>query len=195
MTDYEHYYSHLQSISKLGRHYKRYLASPVLQQQASKFGSKIAEIGCGIGSGIIGAYPQQVTGFEINPLAVTYCKSINLSVYQIDANKPYPAQDSEFDVCVLDNVLEHIAEPAFVLQECARITRINGGLVIAVPGLKGFNSDSDHKVFYGEKELQEIDPEWRLINLFSMPFYVRSHLISNFVPQYCLVAVYQKQTV
>lgn len=192
MTDYDHYYAHLQSISRLGRYYKRYVASPILHYQASLFGSKIAEIGCGVGSGILGAYPQHCTGFEINPMAVDYCKAINLSVHQITEDERYPAQDGEFDACVLDNVLEHIAEPGFVLQECARITRLNGGLIIAVPGKRGYRSDPDHKVFYGEKELQQLHPSWQLTNMFSIPFFVCNKMLSELIPQYCLLAAYQK---
>jgi SAM-dependent methyltransferase len=193
MTDYEQYYAHLRSISRLGYSYKRYLASPILYYQAIKFGSNIAEIGPGIGSGILGAYPQHVTGFEINPMAVDYCKTINLPVHQVTVGKLYPAQDDEYDACVLDNVLEHIPDPAFVLQECARITHLNGGLVIAVPGEKGYRSDPDHKVFYGEKELQQLHPSWQLTNIFSIPFFVRNKMLSELMPQYCLLAVYQKR--
>jgi SAM-dependent methyltransferase len=193
MTDYEQYYAHLQSINRFGRFYKRYVASPVLHYQASLFGSKFAEIGCGVGSGILGAYPQHVTGFEINPMAVDYCKTINLQAHQITVDKRYPALDGEFDACVLDNVLEHIAKPDFVMQECARITRLNGGLIIAVPGGKGYRSDPDHKVFYGEKELQQLHPSWQLTNMFSIPFFVRNKMLSELMPQYCLLAVYQKR--
>jgi SAM-dependent methyltransferase len=161
--------------------------------QANLFGINIAEISSGIGSGISGAYPQHVTGFEINPLAVNYCKSKRFTVHQADENKTYPAREGVYDVCVLDNVLEHIAEPNFVLQECVRITHNKGGLVVAVPREKGYRSDPDHKVFYSEKALQNLHSKWHLINLFSMPFAVRSELLSALIPQYCLVEVYQKQ--
>ncbi len=193
MDSYQQYYAHLKDISLLGKVYKRYYSSQVLHYQATKFGKKIAEIGPGIGSGILGAYPKQVTGFEINPLAVDYCKTRNLTVYQISDGKNYPAENGEYDVCILDNVLEHIAEPAFVLQECARITHDKAGLIIAVPGVKGYKSDPDHKLFYGEQELQDLHPGWQLTKLFALPFFVRSQLLSDVIPQYCLVAVYNKK--
>lgn len=194
MSEYADYYAHLQSISPLGRIYKRYVVSPMLYYQARKFGFNIAEIGCGIGSGILGAYPKHVTGFDINPLAVDYCKVAKLNAHLIEENQKYPAHDGQFDVCALDNVLEHIAKPDFVLEECLRITRNKGGLVIAVPGTKGYQADPDHKLFYGDIELRNLHPKWRLMRLFSIPFLVRSKLLSERVSQYCLVAVYQKQT-
>jgi SAM-dependent methyltransferase len=194
MTNYEQYFAHLNSISNLGRIYKHYFTSQILFCQAKKFGDKIAEIGSGTGNGILGAYPNQVVGFEINPLAVSFCKNKNLVVHRVDENKKYPAQDGEFDVCVLDNVLEHLAEPSFVLQECARITHENAGLIIAVPGDKGFLQDSDHKKHYKEQVLKNLSPEWRLIKIFSMPFFVNSERLSKSISQYCLVAVYKKCT-
>lgn len=192
MENYEHYFSHLNSISLLGLIYKRYYASRVLYHQAINFGNKIAEIGSGTGNGVLGAYPSQVVGFEINPLAVEFCKSKNLAVHQINENNHYPAEDGEFDVCVLDNVLEHIAAPASLLQECTRITHDKGGLVIAVPGDKGFAFDPDHKKHYREAELKDLNPGWRLIKTFSLPFIFKSQWLSGLISQYCLVAVYKK---
>ncbi len=193
MESYQAYYARLQGISPLGRAYKRYFVSPIVYYQATQFGAKIAEIGSGIGSGILGAYPKQVTGFDINPLAVDYCKIKSLTVYQIYENRNYPAQPGEFDVCVLDNVLEHISEPSFILQECLRITHEKAGLIIAVPGTKGYLLDTDHKKFYGTQELQNLHPNWKLISLFSVPFLVQSNFLSKYISQYCLVAVYQKR--
>jgi len=192
LENYAHYFSHLNSISLLGLIYKRYYASRILCYQAKQFGNKIAEIGSGTGNGLLGAYPSQVVGFEINPLAVEYCKNKNLTVHQISENYHYPAEDGEFDVCVLDNVLEHIAEPAFLLQECTRITRDKGGLIIAVPGDKGFAFDPDHKKHYHEEELKIVSPRWQLLKTFSMPFIVKNQWLSGLVTQYCLVAVYKK---
>jgi SAM-dependent methyltransferase len=189
---YEEYYSHLNSISWLGRLYKQYFAAQVLYYQAKNFGTNIAEIGSGIGSGLLGAYPKCVTGFEINPLAVNHCKHKNYNVHLVGESQNYPTQDGEYDVCVLDNVLEHIAEPAFVLKECARITRKNAGLIIAVPGIKGYEADADHKKFYGLEELQNLDPQWQLVKIFSTPFFVKGRFLSKRIAQYCLVAVYRK---
>ncbi len=192
MDNYGQYFSHLNSISPLGRLYKRYFVSQILYCQAKKFGNKIAEIGSGTGNGILGAYPDQVVGFEINPLAVEYCKNKKLNMHQVGENSPYPAKDGEYDVCVLDNVLEHIESPSFMLQECARITQRNAGLIVAVPGDRGFLFDPDHKKHYREAELKHLSEDWQLIKLFSLPFIAKSEWLSILVTQYCLVAVYKK---
>lgn len=192
MAEYVQYYSYLNNISWLGRVYKRYWSSQILYYHAKKFGIKIAEIGSGTGNGILGSYPKHVVGFEINPLAVNYCKNKSLNVYLVEENKKYPSQDGEYDVCILDNVLEHLEEPSFLLQECARITQKNAGLIIAVPGDKGFLVDADHKKHYAEQALKNISPEWRLVKVFSLPFIVKCNFLSKLISQYCLVAVYKK---
>ena len=192
-NQHEHYFAHLNRISFLGKIYKRYFASQVTYYFARRFGNKIAEIGSGTGNGILGAYPSRVTGFEINPLAVNFCKKNNLNVHLIYEEKPYPAQNGEFDVCVLDNVLEHISSPAPVLNECVRITNEKAGLVIVVPGEKGFSRDSDHKVHYDEMNLENLSEHWQHLKTISMPFLIKSSFLSKHVSQYCLVAVYKKR--
>lgn len=189
---FEEYFAHLNRISPLGRFYKRFVSSPILFLCARRFGRRVVEIGSGTGSGVLGAFPKCVQGLEINPMAVEYCKSIGLRVELIKVGESFPVADGEFDTCVLDNVLEHIEEPRKTLDECYRITRPGGGLVISVPGLRGFESDADHKKYYDESALKLLDERWVLKSLFSTPFLFRSKKLSGTVRQYCLVATYRK---
>jgi len=64
--------------------------------------------------------------------------------------------------------------------------------VIAVPGVRGFESDPDHKKFYDAEALRLLDERWSLQSLFSMPFYFSSEKLSRSVRQYCLVAMFRK---
>ncbi|WP_342620642.1 class I SAM-dependent methyltransferase [Rhodoferax sp. GW822-FHT02A01] len=190
---FEDYFAHLKQISLLGRLYKRYWASPILFWAARRFGKRIGEVGSGTGSGILGSFPGRVTGLEINPHAVAYCREKGLDAKLIGADGVLPVADHSFDVCVLDNVLEHIENPRAALDECLRVTTGSGGLVISVPGLRGFASDSDHKTFYSERELQHLHPEWECLRMFSTPFLFGSRYLSATVRQYCLVAIYKKK--
>jgi SAM-dependent methyltransferase len=195
MTDankFDDYFSHLQRISLLGYLYKRFYSSLILFLISLRFGRNIVEVGSGTGSGILGAFPKYVQGLEINPVAVEFCKVKGLNAQIINADGTFPIFDSTFDACVLDNVLEHIEEPQQTLDECYRITKKDGGLIIVVPGMRGFESDSDHKKFYDADELRSLDSRWQLLNLFSMPFIFKSEKLSNGVKQYCLVASYRK---
>ncbi|HEY4696963.1 MAG TPA: methyltransferase domain-containing protein [Gallionella sp.] len=189
---FEDYFAHLQKITLTGRIYKRFFSSPVLYLCARRFGDRIIEIGSGTGSGVLGAFPKRVRGLEINPRAVEYCKAAGLNVQLIGADGTFPVADGACDACILDNVLEHIEDPRLTLDECYRITKENGGLVIAVPGLRGFESDPDHKKFYDVEALRSLDERWKLQSLFSIPFLFGSERLSKTVKQYCLVATYRK---
>lgn len=192
MNDFENYFKHLNQISLSGRIYKRYFLSWIIYYQARKFGRELAEIGCGTGNGILGAFPDKVYGLDINPLAVEYCQSIGLRTGLVEEDGVFPVEDEAFGSCVLDNVLEHIENPQFILSECARVTRKNGGLIIVVPGVNGYACDNDHKKFYDEAELEKLSVDWQLTKLFSIPFIFKSSLLSKMIPQYCLIAVYKK---
>ena len=189
---FKDYYSHLKQISLVGRMYKRYWTSPMLYWCASRIGRRIVEVGSGTGSGILGAYPKQVHGLDINPHSVAYCCASGLKAQLIAADGTFPLEDASFDVCVLDNVMEHIENPLRTLDECHRVTSAHGGLVIAVPGVRGYASDADHKKFYSEQELLQLDARWQMTGLFSAPLFFRSERLSRSLKQYCLVATYQK---
>ena len=189
---FEDYFTHLKAISFAGRAYKKFFSSPLLYYCARHFGSRIIEVGSGTASGVLGAFPKRVQGLEINPRAVEYCKAAGLDVGLIGADGIFPVADASYDVCILDNVLEHIGDPRQTLDECHRITQKNGGLVVAVPGLRGYDSDSDHKRFYDAGSLRLLDERWLLQNLFSTPFLFTSENLSRSVKQYCLVATYKK---
>ncbi|HZW26144.1 MAG TPA: methyltransferase domain-containing protein [Gallionella sp.] len=192
---FEGYFAHLSSISLAGRIYKRFVSSPVLYFCARRFGTRIVEIGSGTASGVLGAYPKRVRGLEINSIAVEYCRSAGLDVELIGDDGRLPAADRSCDVCVLDNVLEHIEDAKKMLDECYRITDTNGGLVIAVPGRRGYDFDSDHKKFYDADALKRLDERWSMQSIFSIPFWFRSERLSRSVKQYCLVATYKKRLI
>ena len=187
------YYAQLSQISLRGKLYKRYFMAPLLYRNAKKFGKVIVEIGSGIGSGLLGAYPKKIVGLEINPYAVKHCQDQGLTVELIDVNQPYPIDNDSVEVCVLDNVIEHISDANPSINEFLRITRKNGGLIVAVPGVKGYASDDDHKVFYDESTLRNLHPEWSMLYCFSTPFIIKSNWLSKYIRQYCLVAVYRKK--
>jgi SAM-dependent methyltransferase len=190
--EFEDYFSRLQKISFAGRAYKRLFLSPVLYLCARRFGNRTIEIGSGTGSGVLGTFPKRVQGLEINPVAVEYCRAAGLNVHLIGDDGAFPVADGAFDACVLDNVLEHIDDPRRTLDECYRITSEDGGLIVAVPGVRGHESDSDHKKFYDEKALRALDDRWSLQSLFSTPFFFVLETLSRSVRQYCLVAIYKK---
>ena len=190
---FESYFRHLSRISMTGRIYKRLFAAPIIYLCARRFGLRIMEVGFGSGSSVLGTFPKHVSGLEINPVAVAFCRSLGMNVQAIANDGSFPEADGAYDVCVMDNVLEHIAEPQKTLDECHRITGPEGGLVIIVPGERGYAIDDDHKKFYAAQDLQTLDPRYELRSLFSLPFGFVNQAMSQHLKQYCLVAVYAKR--
>ncbi|MGB8013694.1 MAG: class I SAM-dependent methyltransferase [Terriglobales bacterium] len=189
---FETYFRRLRGISLKGRLYKRLISSPLLFLCARCFGPRLLEVGSGIGAGVLGAFPNRVVGLDINPHAVNYSKTLGLRVGLIAEGTPFPSADGFYDACILDNVLEHIADSQPVLDECWRVTRPGGGLVVAVPGVRGFAADSDHKAFYGERELRQLPGRWRTDRIFAIPLLCRNEALSRHMKQYCLAGVYRK---
>jgi len=192
-TNFDDYFIHLKKLSLTGLIYHRLYKLPVLYYFARRFGSRIIEVGSGIGNGVLGAFSSKLSGLDINPHAVDYCKKQGFNAKLINDNGTYPFDNGAFDSCILDNVLEHIVDPKVTLDECWRITGKNGGLVIAVPGLRGYDFDSDHKIFYDEEKLRSLDARWELEKLFAMPTIFKSEKLSKSLRQYCLFAVYKKK--
>jgi len=52
-----------------------------------------------------------------------------------DLRDPLPFKDNSLDVVVASNVLEHVKDPQFVLEECKRVLSPGGRIVITVPFL------------------------------------------------------------
>jgi len=192
LDKFEKYFGHLQRIRWSGRLYKSLFSSPLLYLCARYFGSRIVEVGSGTGRGVLGTFPRSVVGIDINPLAVEYSKNRGLDVQLINEDGSFPIAGGVFDACILDNVLEHIENPKITLDECWRSTKQNGGMIIVVPGMFGFDSDPDHKVYYDEKRLQHLDVRWALVRLFAIPSFFLIKRFSKSMRQYCLVAVYRK---
>lgn len=189
---FQEYFNHLSSVNWRGRLYKRFFSSPLLYFYARRFGSRIIEVGCGTGNGVLGAFPAHVCGVDINPLAIDVCRDIGLNAHLISESEPFPFANGSFDVCILDNVLEHIPDPRQILDECYRATSSKGGMIVAVPGLRGFKFDEDHKYYYTEDLLRSLDERWVLCKLFAMPSFFLSSFLSTKMRQYCIVAVYKK---
>lgn len=190
--DYEAYFNYLNRISPRGRIYKRLFVSPILFLCARCFGSRVIEVGSGTGSGVLGSFSRSVVGVDVNPFAVKFCKSKGWRASLIGKDGRFPLPSDSADVCILDNVLEHIEQPRPVFDECYRVTGDRGGLVIVVPGVRGYGSDSDHKLFYNEDRLKVLDDRWRCVASFSIPFLFKSLALSKSIKQYCLVSVYKK---
>jgi SAM-dependent methyltransferase len=182
----EEYFRYLTQRSTLGFLYRKYYLYPRLSRQISGL---TLDIGCGIGDFL--KFRPNTIGVDVNPKLVQYCQSRQLDVRLMSPDS-LPFENSSFDSVVLDNVLEHIANPKEILAEIARVLKPRGKLLVGVPGIAGYNSDPDHKVFYDKSKLVDTCEASQLV--FASNFYapIESSSLSESMSQYCLYATFVK---
>jgi len=103
-------------------------------------GRRLFEGGCGTGAltrGMVSA------GFEVT--ASTFGEAIDLGpgascVAGVDLNLALPLADASFDCAVLQEVIEHLENPAHVVREFSRILRTGGMWVLTTPNSSGVRS-------------------------------------------------------
>lgn len=186
MPDHQQYFQYLTQGSVIGKLYRRFWLYPKVSRYLV---GKTLDVGCGLGGMV--DYRPQTMGVDINPHNVEYGKERGLAV-TLMVEDQLPFANAQFDCALLDNVLEHLAKPKPLLQEIKRILVPSGRLVIGVPGLLGMKADSDHKVFYGEIELEVLAQQcgFESVDFFYTPLW-RSTILSNFLRQYCVYAIWR----
>lgn len=180
------YFEYLRTRSFSGLLYRKYWLYPRLARHLS---GRVLDVGCGIGDFL--AYRPGTLGVDVNPHAVAWCQrqGLDARLMEVDA-LPFP--DGGFDGVVLDNVLEHLADPARLLAEIHRVLAPGGRLLIGVPGERGYACDPDHKKYYDEQGLLAATqrPAFRPEAFFYMP--LKCDWFARRLPQYCLYGVFSK---
>ena len=182
----EAYFQYLKSRSWRGRLYKRFYLYPRLNRLLQ---GRVLDVGAGIGD-FVESRPNTV-GVDVNVRTVAFCRERGLAV-SVMAPDVLPFAQAEFDSVLLDNVLEHIAEPLPLLRECRRVLRAGGALVIGVPGRRGWDVDPDHKIFWDEQGLKALLAQagLTLTDCFYTPLW-KSEWLSRRLRQYCLYAAFK----
>ncbi len=123
--------------------------------------AKILDVGCGTGNNVQ-KWSMIGDAYGVDPSAdaLRFCHKRGLTqVVKGDAEHlPFPAQT--FDGITLLDVLEHIESEGQALNECARVLKKNGYLILSVPAFPFLWSTWDevlhHKRRYTRKSLYEV---------------------------------------
>ena len=93
----------------------------------------ILDAGCGTGRNLIeyGGLGDAV-GIEPSPDAIAFCAERGLTAIRSGVEE-LPFEDDRFDLVLMLDVLEHIADDGAALRELRRVTRPGGALVLTVP--------------------------------------------------------------
>jgi SAM-dependent methyltransferase len=187
LEQYDKYFEYLKTRSRLALLYRRVWLYPRLNAQLR---GRTLDIGCGIGD-MLKSRPGSV-GVDVNPSLVEYCRSRGLDARLMELDR-LPFDADVFQSIILDNVLEHIAEPEKLLSESRRVLCPAGRMVVGVPGSYGYTLDSDHKHFYSESQLHArmAKAGFRAIRTLYSP--LRSRHLDSTLAWYCLYGVYEKR--
>ena len=145
------YFQYLSTRTKMGLFYREKILYPKIVKRTK---GEVLDYGCGIGDML--NFFKGSTGVDINEHCVQYCQSQNLNAFVLGPGGEIPFPNDSFDSIIMDNVLEHIEDPESVLREIIRVLKVDGNIVIGVPGVLGYTKDPDHKVFYDRKSLNQL---------------------------------------
>lgn len=186
-TEFDEYFTYLKTRSRIGSFYRKFYLYPLLNNYLD---GKVIDVGCGLGDFI--KYRKNTVGVDVNPRIVEFCQKNSLNVSLIkDQNLHF--DNNSFDGVIMDNVLEHITNPKRILNEVNRILNKNGILVIGVPGIKGYQKDPDHKIFYSDEKLSNDISLYgfELIKIVKTPLSMR--FLSKLLTSYCIYGIFKKK--
>lgn len=99
-------------------------------------GGRLLDVGCGIGTIALELQKRgfDVYGIDLSSVAVEKAKKrgVNAAVCDVDKDG-IPFADGYFDVVWAGDVVEHVFDPVFLLQEMARVLKSDGRLLLTVP--------------------------------------------------------------
>src|SRR5208282_1634564 len=104
-------------------------------------GSAVLDLGCGDGdllSRLVAEKRVRAQGIEIDPAALRNCVAKGLNVFQEDIDgglSVFP--DKSFDLVILDESLQEVKKPDFVLKEALRVGR---KAIVAFPNFAYYSS-------------------------------------------------------
>jgi len=107
--------------------------------------AKILEVGCGHGGyvALLGWAGFTATGTEMSPWVVDFARK-NFGIHALAGRiEDLALPEGGFDVIVLNDVLEHLPEPADTLARCARLLAPDGFFVIQTPEYKEHLTEAD----------------------------------------------------
>jgi SAM-dependent methyltransferase len=136
-------------------------------------GQKVLDVGCGIGTYVrrLRALGNEVVGIDISlDRLKTGAKSVPNLVASVGEHLPFA--DSSFDAVLLNEVIEHVQSDRRTLEECLRVVRPGGHILIFAPNrLYPFET---HGIYLGRRYIFGNVP---LVNYLPNP--VRDRLVPH----------------
>ena len=97
---------------------------------------KVIEIGCGggrIANQLIKRGVDSYCGIDPSPNAIKQCQKIGKEEFICGTLDDVKYESDQFDVCIMENILEHVPNPQYVSNEVYRMLKPHGRFIIDVP--------------------------------------------------------------
>lgn len=107
----------------------------ILQKQRPKI---VLDAGCGdgrMGEKMMVAWNAKVYGADISKTGIQLAKQKGVIARVADLSVKMPFENNFFDLVVADEILEHVHNPDTFIQECQRVLKKNGLLLLCTPNL------------------------------------------------------------
>lgn len=120
--------------------YSKKSAQIILELIKSEIKEKdnVLEAGCGNGEFALilkETLGIDIIGMEISESGIKKTKNKGINVIRADLQSKFPFREEEFDVIFSGQVLEHLYNPDFFLDECFRVLKKGGKLILTTPNL------------------------------------------------------------
>ncbi|MFC1608239.1 class I SAM-dependent methyltransferase [Candidatus Latescibacterota bacterium] len=94
----------------------------------------ILDVGCGPGVQFISHTKQHdFTGIDISAVTLKKAQKNGYKTVCYDLSKGLPFEKNSFDIVILSDILEHLMDPLYLMNEAKRVLKENGKLIISVP--------------------------------------------------------------
>lgn len=119
---------------------------------------KVLDLGCGIG--IPSFIFKNYTGTDIDGMCIKYGKKHGINIINMDCNDKFKFNDNEFDVVLALNIIEHIKNPIFFLNEIKRVLKKGGHAIFSTPNVniirKYIKPVKDHLHFWNISKFKKM---------------------------------------
>jgi methionine biosynthesis protein MetW len=101
-------------------------------------GERVLEVDCGPGvlAKMMRERGAEVTGTDLSIVAVERARAKGIPTHQVDVDTELlPFEDARFDTVVSNSMIEHRFFPERAFDECARVLRPGGRLLLCLPNI------------------------------------------------------------
>jgi glycosyltransferase involved in cell wall biosynthesis/2-polyprenyl-3-methyl-5-hydroxy-6-metoxy-1,4-benzoquinol methylase len=125
----------------------------------------VLDVGCGDASNYQTWLIKQVgklTGMDISESGITAARRIGMEAVVHDFSKSFPFESDRFDKAVCIEVLEHLYDPKFCVQEIYRVLKPGGWFIMSVPN-NGYHRERLKSLVKAElsTSITDLSNEWK----------------------------------